>query len=55
MGLIWGFFLIGIFSYKIAKDRNENPFTAVAEHTTIAVIVLAVIHFTGNLIKSFTK
>ena len=55
VGLIWGFFLIGIFSYKIAKDRNENPFTAVAEHTTIAVIVLAVIHFTGNLIKSFTK
>ncbi|WP_293444796.1 hypothetical protein [Persephonella sp.] len=53
VSLIWGFFLIGIFSYKIAKDRNENPFTAVAEHTTIAVIVLAVIHFTGNLIKSF--
>ncbi|WP_457642250.1 hypothetical protein [Persephonella sp.] len=54
VSLIWGFLLISIFSYKIAKDRNENPVIAITEHITIAVIVLGVIYFTGHLIKSFS-
>jgi VIT1/CCC1 family predicted Fe2+/Mn2+ transporter len=53
VSLVWGFSLIDIFSYKIAKDRNENPVIAVIEHSTIAIIVLAVIYFTGNLVKNY--
>ncbi|HHG75155.1 MAG TPA: hypothetical protein ENK22_08915 [Persephonella sp.] len=54
VSLIWGFFLIGIFSYKIAKERKENPVITVAEHITITVVALAVIHFTGHFVKGFT-
>ncbi|WP_457622049.1 hypothetical protein [Persephonella sp.] len=49
----WGFFLLMIFSYKIAKDRGENPVATIFEHLTIASIVLIIIHVTGEFIKRF--
>lgn len=51
VSLIWGYFLITVFSYKIAKDREENPFYAIFEHTFITTVILIIIFFTEKIIN----
>lgn len=51
ISILWGFSLLTVFSYKIAKDRNENPVISILEHLSIASIVLIIIHITGDFIK----
>ena len=55
LSVIWGFFLITVFSYITAVKRKENPFVTIIEHTVITGIVLTVIHFTGKLIDTIFK
>ena len=49
--LIWGYSLLVLFSYVIAKDKKENPLHAIVEHITIATIVLLIIHYTGKILN----
>ncbi len=51
ISILWGFSLLTVFSYKIAKDRNENPVISIFEHLSIASFVLIIIHITGDFIK----
>ena len=55
---IWGLTLITIFSYFIAKQEKAKPFSVVAEHLVIAILVIIVTHFVGDFVggfASFTK
>lgn len=52
ISLIWGFSLLTIFSFHIAKKQNKNPLKSVAEHLLIAIIVVIITHFIGKLIAT---
>ena len=46
--IAWGLSLLGILSYSIAKGEEINPYRALLEHITIAIIVISLSHFIGQ-------
>ncbi len=46
--IIWGLSLLTVISYVIAKDRKVNPYQAIFEHISIAVVVITLSHFVGR-------
>lgn len=53
ISIIWGICLLSVFSYYIAKKREESPFKAVFEHLLIAVVVIIITYFLGNWISTW--
>jgi vacuolar iron transporter family protein len=53
MDIVWGFLILGIFSFLIAKQNKENPKQVIMEHLTIGAIVVLITYFVGNWISSF--
>ncbi|MGQ9465562.1 MAG: VIT1/CCC1 transporter family protein [bacterium] len=53
ISLIWGLSLISIFSFRMGKEQNANPYRVVGEHLLITTIVIIVTHFIGDWIASF--
>ena len=49
----WGFFLLGLLSYMIAKARRSSPWKVICEHVFIAAVVIAVTHYVGIFVSSF--
>ena len=47
ISLIWGFSLIGIFSYYTAKLRKSKPWKSILEHLAIALLVIVITHYVG--------
>ena len=45
--IAWGALLITIFSYKISKKKYLAPFKAIAEHLSIAALVVIVTCYLG--------
>ena len=52
VSVIWGLFLLGIFSFYIAKAQKTKPWKVVIEHLLIALVVIVVTHHVGNWIGS---
>jgi len=52
LSIIWGLLLLATISYIIAKDRKINPYLAMLEHITIAIIVIIASDFVGKFIIS---
>ncbi len=50
--IIWGFSLLGIFSFKIAKEQNTPPWKVIMEHLIIAMMVIIITHYVGIWIGS---
>jgi VIT1/CCC1 family predicted Fe2+/Mn2+ transporter len=50
--IIWGFSLLSIFSYQIAKKSNKKVWNVVIEHIIIGVVVIILAHFVGILIST---
>jgi VIT1/CCC1 family predicted Fe2+/Mn2+ transporter len=48
---IWGLLALGILSFVIAKYKKEKPWKAILEHLTIALIVIIITHYAGDLIS----
>jgi vacuolar iron transporter family protein len=53
VSIIYGLLLLGIFSYFIAKSRNEPAYKTISEHIIIAILVIIVTKFIGNLISFY--
>lgn len=49
--VISGLFLLSVLSFFIAKSQNLNPFKAVFEHLIVALLVIFLTHFIGDLIS----
>jgi VIT1/CCC1 family predicted Fe2+/Mn2+ transporter len=45
-----GFVLISFISYSIARHNKTNPVWAIAEHLGVALLVIVISRFMGNLI-----
>jgi VIT1/CCC1 family predicted Fe2+/Mn2+ transporter len=50
--VLYGLFLLGIFSFYIAKEQRAKPWKVVLEHLSIAVIVIFITHYVGDWIGS---
>ena len=50
VSVIWGLFLITLFSLYIAKLRKMKPSKIILEHVTITIVVIALTHYVGNII-----
>lgn len=54
VSVIWGFFLLTILSFYIAKQNKANPCKVIFEHLIIALAVIVITHFLGDWIaKTF--
>lgn len=53
--VIWGLFLITIFSYDIAKREKIRPLKVIREHVLIAILVIIITYFVGNLVATFVN
>jgi VIT1/CCC1 family predicted Fe2+/Mn2+ transporter len=52
ISVIWGLFLLGIFSFYLAKKQRIKPWIVVAEHLVIALVVIFITHYVGDWIGS---
>lgn len=50
VSLILGGIILSVFSYKIAKKRKDNIFNKILEHLGIAILVVVITYFIGNLV-----
>ncbi|MBU2260258.1 hypothetical protein KKC44_06690 [Patescibacteria group bacterium] len=53
ISIIWGLFLIALFSYLMAKGSKTKPIKAVLEHLFIAILVIIVTHYVGDWVATF--
>ena len=51
--IVWGFFLISLLSFYIAKTENTNYRKVILEHILIATIVIVVSYYVGLFVSSF--
>ena len=51
ISIIWGLFLLAVFSFYIAKQKNLNPTKAIAEHLIIAILVIIITNFVGSFVS----
>ncbi|MFH1237850.1 MAG: hypothetical protein ABIH79_00110 [archaeon] len=52
INLIWGFLLLVVFNYFLAKMRNERPLRIIIEHLLITTIVIVITYFVGLFIST---
>ena len=51
ISILWGMTLLGFFSFYIAKQRGVKAWPVIAEHLSIASVVIFVAHYVGNWIR----
>jgi len=52
INIVWGFLVLSIFSFVIAKQQKKNPWKATAEHLVIGLVVVLITHFVGGWIAA---
>lgn len=50
VSLVWGLSILTVLSYVIARSQSERPWKIVGEHLLIAVVVISITHYVGDLI-----
>lgn len=48
ISVIWGLFLLCVFSFIIAKQQKVNTWRVIAEHLVIALLVILITHYIGE-------
>ena len=51
VNILWGLFLLGIFSFQIAMEQKRDPRRIIAEHVIIALAVIIIAHYVGVWIE----
>lgn len=53
IAVIWGMFLLGIFSYIIAKNQKGNILGTIIEHISIGAIVVIISNYIGVFVRAY--
>lgn len=53
--VLWGLFIISVFSFYMAKSQGQNPYKVMAEHVLIAVFVIILAHYIGDIVHEFFR
>ncbi len=48
--VVWGLFMLSVFSFSIAREQKVNAWWVVFEHLSIAFVVIAITHYVGEWI-----
>lgn len=51
INMIWGFFLLSAFSYKMAVHQKNSPYKVIFEHIFIALVVVITTYYAGKFIE----
>ena len=51
VSIVWGFSLLALFSFIIARKQKGNPWRAVGEHLFIGIIVIVATNYVGEWIR----
>ncbi len=51
VNIFWGFLVLGIASYYLAKIQKESKIKVILEHILIAIFVIIISHFIGVFIS----
>lgn len=49
--IVWGLTILGIFSFKIAREQKTQPWKVILEHLFIASLVIFITHYLGGWIS----
>lgn len=52
ISVLWGLFVLGILSYFIAKDNKTSSVKVIAEHLSVALVVIFVTRYVGEMIST---
>jgi vacuolar iron transporter family protein len=55
VSIAWGLLLLSLLSYSIAKREKKNPVFVILEHIGIAVVVILISNFAGELFTNSFK
>jgi VIT1/CCC1 family predicted Fe2+/Mn2+ transporter len=50
VSLVWGFFVLTVLSYLLARAQGNRPWKVIGEHLLIASVVIAITHSVGDWI-----
>lgn len=53
LNIIYGLFIMTIFSYLIAKESKQNVYKVMGEHILLTVLIIAITYSLGILIQSY--
>lgn len=53
INVAWGFFLLVLFNYLLAKERKESPTRAIINHVGIAIAVIIITYYVGKFIAFY--
>jgi vacuolar iron transporter family protein len=53
--VLWGMSILAVLSYRIARDQREQPWKVIAEHLSVAALVIVTTHFLGDWIGANLK
>jgi len=53
INLVWGFTILTILSYYLAKSQGGKPWKVILEHLIITTVVISLTHFLGKLIAKY--
>jgi vacuolar iron transporter family protein len=51
VSIVWGLLVITVLSYQLARSQGVWPGKVIAEHLTIAVLVIALTHVLGDWVR----
>ena len=52
VSVAWGFAVLAVVSYRLARRQNTRPWIVIGEHLLIATIVVVATHFVGDWIAA---
>tara|TARA_Y100000034_G_scaffold133412_1_gene198806 strand:- start:1245 stop:1721 length:477 start_codon:yes stop_codon:yes gene_type:complete len=50
VSVAWGLLVLGVYSFKLSKDRKMNSMRFVIKHLSIAILVVIITYFVGKWI-----
>lgn len=53
LNMIYGLFVLIIFSFFLAKSQNKNKFSVILEHLILVLLVLIITHYLGKLVNYY--
>jgi VIT1/CCC1 family predicted Fe2+/Mn2+ transporter len=51
ISVLWGLFLLALFSYYLAKEQKVKPWKVIFEHLIIAIVVISTTYSVGIWIR----
>jgi len=52
VSIVWGFLLLAVLSFVMAKEQQVRPWPVILEHVGIAALVVTITHVVGDWIGS---